>query len=327
MKQELAPYIRELLEYARLAPSVHNAQPWRFIVKGDTVSLAVAPERMLDSGDPTSRESWISFGICLEAMLQAARGLGMKAEIVEIQGASFNDIIATIKVTPNTLESQPGILSALKKRQTYRERMEPAKIPLELIRNCEQAVKDLDGVSVFFMQDEPAIRKVGEYTFKAMSLALSSPDFRHELYHFVHYNWSPSRTGMHGYTQGEGTLGSLFGKLSIKLGLGLSTKARHDQQRINDASALIFIGTNGDVPGFWLRAGQAYMRIALEVAKSGLAQGTLAAPIEAASFHEDIEKMLGTSTRLQTMLRIGKAAHAVRSSPRLEVDELTTTSI
>jgi nitroreductase len=327
MKQDLAPHIRKLLEYARLAPSVHNAQPWRFIVKGDSISLAVAPERMLDSGDPTSRESWISFGVCLEALLQAAKGLGMKAEITQVQGASFNDVIATIHVTPNLSDKQPSLLNALEKRQTYREKMESAKIPLELVKSCEQAVKDLNGVSVFFMQDKPAIRRVGEYTFKAMSLALSSPDFRHELYHFVHYNWSPSRTGMHGYTQGEGSLGSLFGKLSIKLGIGLGTKARHDQQRINDASALIFIGTKGDVPSFWLSAGRGYMRVALEVAKSGLAQGTLAAPIEAASFHEDIEKILGTSNRLQTMLRVGKAAHPVRSSPRLEVDELTTTSI
>lgn len=325
MKQELAPHIRELLNYARLAPSVHNAQPWRFIVEGDSISVAVASERMLDSGDPTSRESWISFGICLETLLQAAEGLGMKAEITQVQGASFSDIIATVQVTPNTQDQQPAILNALKKRQTYRERMEPAAIPSDLIKTCEQAMSNLDGVSVFFMQDKAAIRKVGEYTFKAMSLALSSPGFRDELYHLVHYNWSPARTGMHGYTQGEGAFGSIFGKLSIKLGIGLATKARHDQQRVNDASALVFIGTNGDVPSFWLSAGRGYLRVALEITKSGLAQGTLAAPIEAASFHEDIEKMLGTTARLQTMLRIGKATHPVRSSPRLEVDELTST--
>jgi len=326
MKQELSSSIRELLEYARLAPSVHNAQPWRFIVNGATISLAVAPERMLDAGDPTSRESWISFGVCLEAMMQAAQGLGMKAEITEIQGAALSDIIATVTVTPDMSEKQPGILKALKDRHTHRERMEPTDIPAALIENCQQAVKNLDGVSVLFLQEKSSIDKVADYTLKAMTLALGNPDFRHELYHFVHYNWSPSRTGMHGYTLGEGMLGSVFGKLSIKLGIGLGMKARHDQQRIKDASALVFVATRGDVPSFWLNAGRAYLRVALEVTKSGLAQGTLAAPIEAASFHEDIEKLLGTTARLQTMLRIGKAAHPVRSSPRLEVDELTSTS-
>ena len=324
MKQELSPAIRELLEYARLAPSVHNAQPWRFIVHENTVSLAVAPERLLGAGDPTSRESWISFGICLETMLQAAKGLGIKAEITEIQGAALSDVIATIQMTPGGSEKQPAVLQALKDRHTHRDKMEPADVPADLIENCKQAIKDLDGVNVFFMQDKPSIERVAGFTFKAMSLALSSPEFRNELYHLVHFNWSRSRTGMHGYTLGEGMLGSIFGKLSIKLGLGLSLKARHDQQRINDASALVFVATNGDVPSFWLRAGRAYARIALEIVKSGLAQGTLAAPIEAPGFHEDIEKMLGSSARLQTMLRVGKAAHPVRSSPRLEVDELTS---
>lgn len=326
MKQEIPPYIREILEYARLAPSVHNAQPWRFIVKDNNIILAVAPERMLGAGDPTSRESWISFGICLETILQAAKGLGMQADITEIHGAALTDTIATVAITPSNGEKQPKILKAIQDRHTHRERMEPVDIPADLIESCKRASAGLDGVSVLFMQDKASIDKVAGFTLKAMALALSSPDFRHELYHFVHYNWSPSRTGMHGYTQGEGMLGSIFGKLSVKTGIGLGVKARHDQQRIKDASALVFIATNGDVPSFWLSAGRAYLRVALEVAKSGLAQGTLAAPIEAASFHEDIEKMLGTHARLQTMLRIGKAAHLVRSSPRLEVDELTTTS-
>lgn len=325
MKQELSPSIKELLEYTRLAPSVHNAQPWRFIVHENTISLAVAPERMLGAGDPTGRESWISFGICLEALLQAAAGLGMETEITQIHDVTLDGVIATIQITSNSSEKQSATLQALKDRHTHRDKMESTAIPSGLIENCEQVVKDLEGVKVFFMQDKPSISQVANLTFKAMSLALTSPEFRHELYHFVHYNWSRARTGMHGYTQGEGALGSILGKLSIKLGIGLGTKARHDQQRVDDASALVFIGTNGDVPSFWFRAGRAYLRVALEITKSGLAQGTLAAPIEAPGFHEDIEKILDTSMRLQTMLRIGKPAHAVRSSPRLEVDELTST--
>lgn len=324
MKQEIPSYITELLDYARLAPSAHNAQPWKFIVNDNVVSIAVESDRVLGPGDPTGRETWISFGICLEATLQAAKGLGLNAEVLTVQTTSLSGSVASLKVTQSNDQKQPDILNALKKRHTYREKMLPAEIPQDLIKDCQNVVNDLEGVSVYFMQDKAQITRVGDYTFKAMCMALSSPDFRKELYHLVHYNWSPSHTGMHGYTLGEGMLGSIFGKLSIKLGIGLPLKARHDQQRVNDASALVFVATTGDVPSFWLRAGQAYLRTALKIADSGLAQCTLAAPVEAASFHEDIEKMLGTSARLQTMLRVGKAEHSVRSSPRLDIDELTT---
>jgi hypothetical protein len=324
MKQQLSSSITQILEYARLAPSVHNAQPWKFSVKDDSISLLCEPERMLDDGDPTGRESWISFGICLEAIMQAAEGLGFKATITHQQTATFETTIATVHIAPGD-KKHPDILTALKNRYTYREKMAPTTLPKGLVERCENAVKDLpEDIKVHVMTDKTSIATVGALTKKAMSLALGDPDFRSELFHFIHYNWSPSRTGLHGYAMGEGWLGSVFAKWSVKLGIGLPLKARHDQQRITDASALIFVSAPGDVSKFWFNAGRGYLRVALEVAKSGLVQGTLAAPVEAATFHEDIEKILGTKQRIQTMIRVGKPTRIPsRKSPRLELDDLT----
>jgi nitroreductase len=323
MKQELSSSITQVLEYARLAPSVHNAQPWKFTIDNNTISLVCEPARMLVDSDPTGRESWISFGICLEAIMQAAKGLGLKATIVHQQTASFDKPIASVKIAAGGTE-HPDILAALKNRYTYREKMVPAAIPKDLIEHCEAAVKDLAGIKAHVMTDKQSIAAVGALTKKAMSLALGDPGFRTELFHLIRYNWSPARTGLHGYAMGEGWLGSVFAKWSVKLGIGLPLKARHDEQRIVDASALIFISAPGDVSKFWFTAGRGYLRVALEVTKSGLVQGTLAAPIEAASFHEDIEAMLGTKQRLQTMIRVGKPTRIPkRKSPRLDLDDLT----
>lgn len=315
--------IAELLEYARLAPSVHNAQPWRYVIKDDSVSIAVEPSRMLDAGDPTGRESWISFGICLEALLQAATGLGLVAVITYQQTEKLHDTIATVTLSSGD-KKHPELLNLLQSRHTYREKMKPATIANELIEACRQNTADLKDVEIGVLTDKAAIKKVGGLTYKAMGLALGDPAFRDELYHYVHYNWSSSKTGLHGYAMGEGLLGSAFGKLSVKLGLGLGMKAKHDQKRIEDASALFFVTTKGDVPKYWFEAGRAYLRVALQITKRGLAQGTLAAPVEAASFHEDIERMLGTKNRIQSMIRVGGATHTPRrTSPRLDVSELT----
>lgn len=324
MEHTISPAIHQLLDYARLAPSVHNTQPWSFRVDNNKVSIIVEPSRKLGPGDPTGRETWISFGICLEALLEAASGLGMTAEIIHLQTDQLKGVIATIHITPEIKEKQsPQTLAALRKRFTYRETMVPATIPTELNDRCKTIIKDLTGVNILTTQDRPTIRHIGNLTLKAMTLALGDPHFRDELYHYVHSNWSRARTGLHGYALGEGLLGSIFGKLSVKLGMGLSLKAKHDQQRIIEASALVFITTSGDTPRYWLQAGRAYMRVALEIAKTDLMQGTLAAPIEASSFHEDIESMLHTTDRIQTMLRIGGARGVQkRHSPRLSVEEL-----
>jgi len=59
--------LRFALNYAVLAPSTHNSQPWRFIVDGDTVMLCANRTRALPVVDPFDRELVISCGAALDA--------------------------------------------------------------------------------------------------------------------------------------------------------------------------------------------------------------------------------------------------------------------
>lgn len=324
MTDTLSSSLSELLAYTRLAPSVHNTQPWEFSTTSNTLTIHVAKKRTLGPGDPTGRELWISMGICIETALQAARGLGLKAEIVSLQTESTNRPIATIKLTSGDAPSK-HLLTLIKKRQSYRKKMIATKLPDSLRAACEQSLQDLKGVSVHLLEERPAIEKVAELTGKGMRLALSSPEFRKELGELVHHNLSSSRTGMPGYVLNRGLIGSFWEKWSILHGRALGEKALADEQKILDSSALIFISTKGDVPKFWLQAGRAYLRIALQLTNTNLVHSTIAAPVEAASFHEDIEQLLHTKHRIQTMMRIGKASgRQSKPTPRLHVDELIT---
>ncbi len=324
MTNTVSPLLSDLLAYTRLAPSVHNTQPWEFSTTNDTVTIHASQKRALGPGDPTGRELWISLGICIETMIQSARGLGLKTEIVSLQTESLSRPITTIKITSADTPNK-HLLGLIKKRQSYRRKMKPAKLPTSLFVACEQSLQDLKGVSVHLLEERSSIEKVAELTGKGMRLALSSPEFRKELGDLVHYNWSPTHTGMPGYVLNRGLLGSIWEKWSILHGWALGKKALADEQKILDSSGLIFIATKGDVPKFWLQAGRAYLRIALQIANTDFAQSTIAAPVEAASFHEDIEQLLHTKHRIQTMMRIGKASRRQsKPTPRLSVDELLT---
>jgi hypothetical protein len=50
---------------AAWAPSVHNAQPWRFTVGGQQISLHADAGRQLAVADPDGREMMISCGAAL----------------------------------------------------------------------------------------------------------------------------------------------------------------------------------------------------------------------------------------------------------------------
>lgn len=48
--EQADPTLITVLEHARLAPSAHNAQPWRFILRDTTLALALVKPRFIDAG-------------------------------------------------------------------------------------------------------------------------------------------------------------------------------------------------------------------------------------------------------------------------------------
>ena len=54
-----------LLNYAILAPSSHNSQPWKFNVSDDEISLYADRSRWLSVADADKREVYISLGAAL----------------------------------------------------------------------------------------------------------------------------------------------------------------------------------------------------------------------------------------------------------------------
>lgn len=325
MNPHPSPIIIDILDYARLAPSVHNTQPWSFTTEGMSITLLVNKARLLVDGDPTGRELWISLGVCLETLITAAQALGHKAVITEQQTDTIEQPIAVVTITPGVQPRQQQLIDLVKQRHSYRGPMQPISLPGLLLATCRDAAKDLSGISIHLTDARSDIEAIADLTYKGMRLALSSPAFRHELADLINYNWSKARVGMHGFVLNRRALGSVWEKWSIKLGLDIRKKALADRIKISNASGLLFIATEGDVPRHWLAAGRAYYRTCLVITKVGLAHSTIAAPVEAASFHEDVERLLHTPHRIQTMIRVGKAAHQQRKfSPRLTVEELLT---
>src|SRR5690242_4571461 len=68
--------VREVVEVAELAPSVHNTQPWRFEWDGRTLLVREDPSRGLPVLDPDGRERLLSCGAAVQHAELAVRELG-----------------------------------------------------------------------------------------------------------------------------------------------------------------------------------------------------------------------------------------------------------
>ena len=57
--------LRRAAEQALLAPSVHNTQPWRMVIRPDVLELYADRDRQLAALDPTGRQLLVSCGCAL----------------------------------------------------------------------------------------------------------------------------------------------------------------------------------------------------------------------------------------------------------------------
>lgn len=309
-----------ILEIARLAPSVHNTQPW--VVEENSTGLIVSidPSHRLAAGDPTGRQTIISLGIFIEAI-----GIGCGVHGMELLSVRFADSQAhlEIKNTTNPSRNFDELVIALKHRCSDRSIYQSVTVEDDVIALLESSVSS-PNVQVRVTTDRSSIEKIAQLTSQGIRMALSNPSFRNELSHYLLPPWSTKRRGISVKSLYLPYLVGLLQPIFIRLGKGLNAESRLEKKRWESASAVIAITSVGDMPDYWLEAGRTYLRVSLALEQAGFSQATSAALVEASNFHEDVEKMFDTTQRLVCMLRIGKGSYRRHYSPRVSVQELTT---
>ena len=88
--------LRFMLNYAVLAPSVMNSQPWRFRVAGGEVFLYADRSRAMPALDPDGRELVISCGAALMNLRLAVRHYGYSLSFEAIDDPSDPDLLAAL---------------------------------------------------------------------------------------------------------------------------------------------------------------------------------------------------------------------------------------
>lgn len=96
---QISEEIEEILYYATLAPSSHNAQMWKVrIVSPEIIEVLLDRKHTLSEVDPLNREAMISLGAFIENLSQAARLHGLNAKITIVAESSFDERIVHIRL-------------------------------------------------------------------------------------------------------------------------------------------------------------------------------------------------------------------------------------
>jgi len=319
LKQNLV----KIIELARLAPSVHNTQPWTVSLNDDTITIHKDTQYILRDGDPTGRQSIISLGIFSEAIVIVSNSLGFN-----IDDVSLHDEQVTIHFNGYDPKDDNGgseQIRSLRTRCTDRSIYKPTVVSQEDISRIEHS-NDRLNARVYIVNDQATLTEIAKLTGKAIGVALGSPGFRTELRHFLVLPWSQKRRGIAVKSLYIPKLIAYLEPLLLRLGVSTGAEAKLERERWLSASAVVLILANGDLAKYWLEVGRSYLRVSLAIEGLGLSQATSAAIVEASDYHEDIETRLGTSQRILAVIRIGQGSKKRYYSPRATAAELITSS-
>lgn len=122
-----ADLLRSLVAAARASPSVHNVQPARWRIDGDTLVLLEDTSRRLSVGDPRGNDAAISLGAAAEGAAIAASGAWLVTRIERLTGEGAGGLRPVARLTFTPGAAPDPLLGVLETRASWRGAFLPPK--------------------------------------------------------------------------------------------------------------------------------------------------------------------------------------------------------
>lgn len=311
--------VRKAIEWAVLAPSSHNTQPWLFRVLQHQVELWADRTRGLPVADPLDRELTISCGAALFGLRIGFAVQSTGSTFTLLPDGPEGDRLATVRMGGRVDSRIATLAPAMLGRHTHRRAFEVRPVPQELLVELQRAA-EVEGAALKPILEEDARFSLAELVGRADQVQFEDPSFRRELAMWLNTNYSRRQEGIPGSAFGFNELMSIAAPLAIRtfdLGDGQAAK---DRDLVAHSPLLAILETEGDSPHDWLRAGQALMRVLLTGALNGLQASYLNQPLEVDALRAQVKASFECSGQPQLILRMGYAPPG-RITPRRPVDD------
>jgi hypothetical protein len=305
------------IDLANRAPSVHNTQPWRWLLGAESIHLMADRTRQLAVIDPDGRDLLLSCGAALHHLRIALAALGWRAVVHRIPNPEDPNHLAAVEMHPyEPSESDIALAGAIAHRHTDRRRFSSWPVPdghLDLmVRRAGRAGALLVPVTepstrrLLTRAIDDAARRQEEDPGYAAELALWSGRSRVADDGVLAVS-APRGRQRHGDT----TMRAFHG--------GVLTQAETGRGE-PDGGELLVLATLLDNTSSVLRAGEAVSAAILTATDFGLATCPLSQPFEIAGTRTTVrDQVLDGAAFPQLVLRAGwlpTAAPPVPRSPR-----------
>ncbi len=322
--------IKTLLEYATLAPSTHNTQPWIFSVAENSCKIYVNPSLYLREADRKGRYIAISLGCLIENLVIAAKHYGYYQDIEynialkNIKQYKKGDkfLIAEVFLENNgAKEENNELFDAIPKRFNARGPFEEKALPKPLKDQLCGIKKEIPEVDMTMVADKEKILEIARLTAKGMMAAHKNVNFRRELSGWVRNAFSRKRDGMSwksmripapfagfiSYMIRFFNMGPVLGKLNFK--------------SVASAQAVCVFGS-GENMFSWLQVGRAAEKVMLSTYAKGFNTSVYVAAIDIDSLRKNLKSIIDSESEPQFLLCLGYMDQKHPKTARKDIKEV-----
>jgi nucleotide-binding universal stress UspA family protein len=324
--------LRFLLNYAVLAPSSHNSQPWLWKLDGNTVELYADRTRSLPVVDPRGRELIISCGTALFNLRLAMWHFGYRPEVMIFPDPVNSDLLARLALgnrrqTADTSSDERALFEAITRRHTNRMLFEERDLPLWVLQELKDAARREGAVLRFVASSERDT--VVDLIKRGDVMQGHDREFRSELAAWIRPNNSTLDDGIPGHALGMSNMVSHLSPEVIRTLDIEQAQAAKDHVLVERAPMLALLEAENDTPRQWLATGQALSHVLLRAHVHGVDASFFNQPVEVGELWRQIRQELGLSLFPQLLFRLGYAAAAtdLKPTPRRPVDEVVVDNI
>lgn len=300
--------VRGLVAEAAAAPSMHNAQPWRFrFLTGERVlSLRADPERAMPRSDPDDRALHIGCGAALFNLRVATAHAGLLPKIRLLPDPQDPLLLAAVHLADEVGrlldEDLARLHPAIRRRHTSRHPFAEKDIP-ESVRAALQDAAEREGAVLLFPGPWHA-ETVLDLIHDAESRDTLHPETSEDL-----VRWT--RLGLEADTAVDGVPEYAFGprkqdgKAPVRDFAGRRRVADRGTTTFEHNPHLALLSTPGDGPADWLSAGQALERVLLEATLADLATSLTSHALEDRALRLLTRDPVSGAGQVQMVLRLG----------------------
>lgn len=318
--------LRFLVQFAMLAPSSHNSQPWRFEVLADTIRVFPEFARELRHSDADHRQLFVSLGCAIGNIYIAADYYGYQTSVRYFpRGAGARPAaelsFEKISQKPERTEAHPifFIVKRHTNRNKYEERLPDERFLAGLKR------WEAPDLRIAVVHDQKKKEVIADVVLDAAAAAMANPAFRRELSQYVKSNITRSGIGMPGFGMGIPGPVSIIMPLVLRY-INVSRLARSQEEALLKKHTPLFliISTQDDTHEHQMRAGKAFDEIAVAAEQNGIRTAPMAAVIQMGDYYKKLQHVLDTAFRPQVFCRMGYARAPMPHSPRMAVEDVIT---